>query len=291
MLCAARATGLGDLRVADDALREARVGVVDVRRLVQLAVEDDRVVPGVPVDRGLVVGVQRAGHRAGVDAAAVVLGLGDRLELLRAVTRELQRHDRLAGLRVDVLGDARLDEIVARQLRRPVRVDDGAVLQRDSRRVLEQVPVLAVLRGAVHAGAGAVVRALAPHRLAVRRDRQDLRVRRLLPVLVRQQQLLLGERAERRIALHELVGDLRLRDVLALDLLRDVLLDGLEEEVALRRALVRLLLRRRQEAVERRQRRRLAGPGHGRRFEVRLEVEHLQLPGGADDLARPWPGR
>ena len=242
----------------------SRVRVVDVRRLLELAVEHDRVMAGIRGDRVLVVRVQLAGL-ARVDPATVVLVLGDPLELVRAMARELERHDRRAGVRVDIGGDARLDEVLARQRRGQ----------------LEQVPVLAALRAAVRAGAEAAGgRDLAGDGLGVGGHLQHLRVRRLLPVLVRQQQLL----ATPGRPLQDRMRGLRPRDLLALDLRRDLLFDGLEQVVRLRRALVRLRLHCLEQAVERRNRRRLLVSLHGRRQEARLEVEHLELAGRADGL-------
>src|SRR5581483_4326604 len=64
---------LGDLRVAsDDAVLETRVRVVDVRRLPELAVEDDRVVAGELDDGGLVVVVELAGDACGPSTTDVL---------------------------------------------------------------------------------------------------------------------------------------------------------------------------------------------------------------------------
>ena len=135
----------------------APVGVVDVRRRLEHAVEDDRVVLGVLLDDGWVVDAGLAGG-AGGELAAVVLVLRDLLELLRAVPRELEVHHGLAAGRVDRGLDARLDEVVPGQLRR-------ALLARGRRReVLEEVPELAARRADDE---------------AVRRHGEDLGVRRL----------------------------------------------------------------------------------------------------------------
>ena len=98
-----------DLRApAADAAREARVGEVDLREGLDLAVEDDREV-----------------LRLLAQLAADPLVARDPLELVRARARELHGHDRPPGVsraRVEVRAGARELEILARHLRDVRRV-------------------------------------------------------------------------------------------------------------------------------------------------------------------------
>ena len=112
-----------DLRApAADAAGQARVGEVDLRERLDLAVEDDREVLRLPAQ-----------------LAADPLVARDLLELVRARVRELHGHDRparAARARVEVRARARELEILARHLRDVRRV------------VLEEVVVRAVGRDA-----------------------------------------------------------------------------------------------------------------------------------------------
>src|SRR6266568_1766596 len=118
----------------------------------------------------------------------------------------------------------------------------------------------------------------------IRRHREYLRVRRLLAA-GRQQELM--EARLRPLQLSRMGRGLLLRDLLAFDRRRHVLRDlrHAEEVIGLGRALLRLALDSREQGKERRGRRR-PPLAHGRRREVLLEVEELQLAGGADDLRR-----
>ena len=212
---------------------------------------------GVRGDRVLIRCAELAGE-AGIDPAAVVLRARDPLELVRAVPRELERHDRRAGVLVDVRSDARLDEILPGQLRRPAR------MLRARWEVLEQVPVRAARRGSARLDAGQPdTRYGAPHRLGVHGHLQHHGVRGLLPAFVGRQQLL--DRWSR--PLHDRLGVL-----------------GVEQVVRLRRALIRAALHRFEQLVERRQRSRLLVRAHARRREARLEVEDLEPAGRAEGL-------
>ena len=261
---------LRDLRVAGDALGELVVGVVDVRRLDEPAVENDGVVTGVRRDRVLIGRVELA-SLAGVHAAAVELLLGDVLELFRAVTRELQRPR--SASRCCWSTSAAIPDST-----RSFPVSAGGSLNRYQYLPLDEVPFWPA------PGQPFVRVASAVDRLQTRRHLQDRGVLGLLPVLVRQQQLL----QVRGRALHDLVEGLCLRNLLALDLRRDRLMDRLGEVIELRLALARLLHHGRvgEQLVERAERRRLVVPLHGRRHQARLEVEHLERAGRADHLRR-----
>ena len=94
-----------DLGVARDAAGERAVGVVDLRPRANLAVEHDREV-----------------LRRVAELAAHVLGARDLLEAVAALVRELERHDRLVGRRVEVLARAGELQVGTRHLRHVRRV-------------------------------------------------------------------------------------------------------------------------------------------------------------------------
>src|SRR5581483_3807202 len=86
-----------DLGAAGDAVLQRRLRVVDVRRRLEHTVEDDRVVL-----RELLIERPRLAGEGRREFPALVLGLRDVLERLRAVMREPEEDDRLARRRVEV---------------------------------------------------------------------------------------------------------------------------------------------------------------------------------------------
>src|SRR4051794_8335126 len=110
---------------AGDAERESSVGVVDVRRRLELVVKDDRVVLCVRLAE-----LARGAVESGDELTARVFGLRDRLELLPPVAVEAERDLRRIRVRVGAGLDIRLVEVGAADLRRQ----------------FEEIPVRAVRR-------------------------------------------------------------------------------------------------------------------------------------------------
>ena len=141
-----------DLGVARDAAGERAVGVVDLRPRANLAVEHDREV-----------------LRRVAELAAHVLGARDLLEAVAALVRELERHDRLVGRRVEVLARAGELQVGAGHLRHVRRV------------VLEEVVRVAGGRSDARAHDG--LHAARDHHGAVRGAEELVAVRQLAVVL------------------------------------------------------------------------------------------------------------
>ena len=282
-------TGLEDerevLRLADRAaLAEVDLGVragdavrvaleVDVRRRLELPVEHDREVLGVVEVVALLPG------EIELRLAALRLVARDLLELVGAVVRELQRHDRAAAL-AEVGARAGEHEVAAGHLRNRVA--------RAVREELHQVVVGPARRDHARAEAAAGLQAADHDR--VRRHVQHLGLRRHLAAERLEQLVKRVLRATDQGVLDDgLRGGLEHRlALLALDrhLLRRLHLHALrtEEVVRLRRALRGLLLHLRQQLVERRRRDRIPVQVERRAGQVVLEVEQHQLRGLADQL-------